>query len=252
MSSFGYAEDFPYRQNYPDVPIIGLNDVRSGYEKGEIIFVDARTKMEFDTIHIRDAVHIDFSTQQFLSTLQELGTSNPQKKIIVYDNGITCLKCYIAVQDAMDEEMNNVYAYDGGVQAWAEAYPAETILMGKQIQDGQKEIIPYDQYLKISLDFDTFTQKIADSPTAQVIDARDPIQRTKKLPRLENAMPIPLDKLIRNVITKGHLKNNQLFIFDQVGRQARWLMYYLEKEGYQNYYFLAGGATAVLKEQQYR
>lgn len=252
MSSFCHAGEFPYRQDYPEVPIVELADVRSGFEKGEIIFVDARTKMEFDTIHIRDAVHIDFSTQQFLSDLLELGRSNPSKKIIVYDNGITCLKCYIAVQDARDEEMENVYAYDGGIQAWAEAYPADTILMGEQIKDGKKEIIPYEQFLNISLDFETFKQKIADSPSAKVIDARDPIQRTKKLPGVDNVMQIPLDKLIRNVIDKGHLKNDRLFIFDQVGRQVRWLMYYLEKEGYKDYYFLKGGATAVLKEQQYR
>lgn len=226
--------------------------MRDGYEKGEIIFVDARSKMEFDTIHTRDAVHIDFSNQQFLSNLLQLGRDNPGKKIVVYDNGITCLKCYIAVQDAVDEEMENVYAFDGGIQTWAEAYPADTILMGKQILDAEKEILPYNQFLKVSIDFDTFKQKFAESPQAKLIDARDPIQRTKKLPGFEDALPIPLDKLIRNVINNGYMKNDQLFIFDQVGKQVRWLMYYLEQQGYKKYYFLSGGATAVLNEQQYR
>jgi rhodanese-related sulfurtransferase len=128
LSSTCFAEDFPYRKNYPDVPIIELGDARSSYEKGEAIFVDARTKMEFDTIHTKGAIHIDFGNQNFLSDLLQIGKDNPGGKIIVYDNGITCLKCYIGVQDATDEEMKNVYAYDGGIQAWAEAYPSDTIL----------------------------------------------------------------------------------------------------------------------------
>ena len=148
--------------------------------------------------------------------------------------------------------MKNVYAYEGVIQAWAEEYPSDTILMGQQIKDSKTQLIPYDEFLIISLDFETFKQKIADSPNAKIIDARDPKQRTKKLSGLEDVLPIPLDKLIRNVIQKGHMKNDQLFIFDQVGRQVRWLMYYLDKHGYKNYYFLEAGATSVLRDQQYR
>ena len=48
------------------------------------------------------------------------------------------------------------------------------------------------------------------------------------------------------------MKDKQLVIFDQVGKQVLWLMYYLEDKGYKNYYFLKGGATSVLKEQKYR
>lgn len=246
------AADFPYRKNYPDVPIIELKELRGGYEKGEVLLVDARTKMEFDTIHPRDALHIDFSTQQFQSRLLELGEQNPDKSIVIYDNGITCLKCYLAVQDALDEDMENVYAFDGGVQAWAEAYPQDTILMGELISDPVKQLIPYEKFQSVSLEFETFRKKAAESANAKIIDARDPKQRTKKLPGFENAMPIPLDKLIANIIEKGHMKNSQLFIFDQVGRQVRWLMYYLDRHGYKDYYFLDGGATAVLMDQEYR
>jgi len=48
------------------------------------------------------------------------------------------------------------------------------------------------------------------------------------------------------------MKDKQLVIFDQVGKQVLWLMYYLEDKGYKNYYFLKGGATSVLKKQKYR
>lgn len=246
------ADEFPYRLDYPDVPVIELADAKSAFDKGEAVFIDTRTQMEFDTIHVKGSLLLDFGNQKFLADLSELGKNNPGKKLILYDNGITCLKCYIAVQDATDEGMENVFAYDGGIQAWAETYPGDTILLGEQIIDAQKQLIPYDNFLKVSLDFETFRKKAAESPNARVIDARDPIQRTRKIAGFEEALPIPLDKLIRNIINKGYMKDNQLFIFDQVGRQVRWLMYYLEKQGYKDYYFLSGGATAVLMDQQYR
>ena len=57
---------------------------------------------------------------------------------------------------------------------------------------------------------------------------------------------------IKNIIDKGNMKDKSLFIFDQVGKQVNWLMYYLVDNGYSNFYFLDGGATAVLKSQDYR
>ncbi len=246
------AEEFPYRKNYPDVPVMELKAVHDLYKNDRALLLDARTKVEFDTIHVKNAIHLDFAKQDFHDKLQALRNDNPDRAIIIYDNGITCLKSYIAVQDAVDEEMTGVYAYDGGIQAWAEAYPADTLLMGEVIRNPATQLIPYDEYLKISLPFYEFKNKFAAAANAKVIDARDPKQRTKKLPGFEKALLIPPDKLISNIISKGRLKESQLFIFDQVGRQARWLMYYLEKHGYHDYYFLAGGATSVLQEQHYR
>lgn len=251
-SSICSATDFPYRKFYPDVPVLDLTDARIAYENGSTVFVDIRSDMEFETIHIKNAVNIDFSMLNYIADLEKLGQSNPGKQIIVYDNGINSVKSYIAVQDATDGGMTNISSYDGGIQAWAETYPQDILLMGSQLKDPATELIPYSKYVEILLDFDTFKQKIAESPHAKVIDARDPKQRTDKIVGLEKALPIPLDKLIHNIINAGRMKNDQLFIFDQVGGQVRWLMYYLEKEGYSNYYFLKGGATAVINEQKYR
>lgn len=246
------AEEFPLRKSYPDVPVLELKAVKAGYDDGSMILVDTRSRMEFDTIHPTKSEHIDLANKSFMASLQALAQQHPGKKLVLYDNGITCLKCYIGTQEALEEGLKDVYAFDGGIPAWAEAYPADTILMGKPIDDPEKQLIPYAEYQKLCLDFEQFKQKTGASPNAAVIDARDPMQRTRKLPGYEDAMPIPLDKMIRNVIEKGNMKDRPLFIFDQVGRQARWLMYYLKAYGYKDYYFLDGGATSVLKEQEYR
>ncbi len=249
--SFCNAEDLPFRKDYPDVKTVETEDLKAGYDAGAFIIVDVRSTLEFDVIHPKGAFHVSLGNADFVKNLKELAMQNPEKKIAVYCNGGTCLKSYKAATDATEAGMDNVYAFDAGIPAWANAYPSETLLLEKEVTDPEKQLIPKSELKKITLDFETFKQKAAEE-NAVAIDARDPMQRTQKLPGFEKALPIPLDKLIKNVINKGNLKDKQLLIFDQVGKQVRWLMYYLVDQGYTNYYFLEGGATAVLKEQNYR
>jgi len=246
------AEDFPYRKDYPGVKIVELADLKAGYDNGSFIFVDVRSSIEFDTIHPKGAIHASLSNADFIANLQNIARQNPGKKIAVYCNGITCLKSYMAAQEGGDAGINDVYAFDAGIPAWTKAYPSETLLLGKEVVDPDKQIISKSDFMERALDFESFKNKFNEAVSPVAIDARDPIQRTQKLPGLENAMPIPLDKLIRNVINKGNMKDKQLFIFDQVGKQVNWLMYYLVEQGYTEYYFLEGGATAVLGDQNYR
>jgi len=87
---------------------------------------------------------------------------------------------------------------------------------------------------------------------ALVIDVRDRIQDSGELPGVAKATRIPLDRLIPNLVKKRQHQDKTLFIFDQVGKQVRWLQYYLVENGYKKFYFLRGGATAVLNQQSYR
>ena len=55
-----------------------------------------------------------------------------------------------------------------------------------------------------------------------------------------------------NFVSKKSSPDETLLLFDQVGKQIKWLQYYLEEYGYTNYMFLDGGATKVLKTQDYK
>ncbi|MCL7488117.1 MAG: rhodanese-like domain-containing protein [Desulfobulbaceae bacterium] len=231
--------------------VVELEELKAGYDNGTFMIVDVRSTLEYEVIKIKGAYHVDLAKPGFIQKLQALAAQYPARKIAVYCNGVTCLKSYKSAMDAAEAGMDNVYAFDVGIPAWSAAYPSETLLLGKEVTDPQKQLISRSELEKVMLSFETFQQKAAEN-NAMVIDARDPIQRTHKLPGFEKALPIPLDKLIKNVINKGNLKDKQLMIFDQVGKQVQWLMYYLVDQGYSNFYFLEGGATSVLKEQEYR
>ena len=192
-----------------------------------------------------------YTNAKFSENLLQLVKKNPSKKIAVYGNGTTCIKNYKAAEDALYAGMQNVYAFDAGIQTWAISYPPQTILSGEKMANTEKLFAMDKKFNTVCLNYESFKNKSANE-NAVVIDARDPMQRKHPLPGMEKALQIPLDKLVKNIINKGNMKNKDLFIFDQVGKQVSWLMYYLVDNGYSNFYFLDGGATAVLKSQEYR
>lgn len=245
------ANNFPYREYYPEVNIVELADLKAGYDRKEFVIVDVRSVAEFEAIHIKGAVNLPYSNAQFSDNLKNFAGKHPGKKIAVYCNGFTCIKSYKAAEDAVYTNMPNVYAFDGGIGAWARAYPADTLLNNKEISAPEQQLISEERFKSSCMDFASFKEK-AKGSNAVLIDARDPIQRKEKLPGLDQAMLIPMDKLVENIITKGNMKDKELYIFDQVGRQVNWLMYYLVANGYTNFHFLDGGATTVLKTQEYR
>ncbi len=247
----GFATKFPHRKDYPAVQPINSEELIKDYEAGNAIIVDVRSKIEFNVIHPKGAVHVPISNVKFAKKVATLAKQNAGKKIVFYCNGITCLKSYKATKKAMAAGIQNVYAYDSGIPEWASLFPEKTLLLGKAVVDSEKQIIPKSEFKKKCLPFEEFKAK-ASSNGGLVIDVRDHIQRSQKLPGLEKAKAIPLDNFIPNFVEKKVNQDKHLYIFDQVGKQVRWLEYYLVANGYQNFTFLKGGATAVLKTQKYK
>lgn len=251
LTSICQATTFPYRDAFPEIKTIELEDLKAGIDSGEILVVDVRTPTEFNTIHVKDAINLPYSNATFSDRLLELATINFKDKIALYCNGLTCIKCYKAAEDAMNLGFFNVYAFDAGIKIWAQKFPELTVFKGKTMGSAEQIIAADSKFTEACLDFDSFIVKSTEND-AVVIDARDPMQRRQPLPGVKKVLQVPLDKLVKNIISKGHYKDKKLFIFDQVGRQVNWLMFYLEENGYTNYHFLTGGATAVLKVQNYR
>lgn len=245
------AEDFPYREKYPDVPTISTQDLFDKYKQGEMIIVDVRSDIEFSAIHPVGSQHIPIGRADFIDRVGALIEKNPRAGIAFYCNGITCLKSYEAVEKAREAGCKNCFAYDAGIPDWEEVYPEHTLLLGEKVTDPAKQIIPEREFKKHLLGFEEFRSRASD-PKAIVIDVRDHIQKSGDLPGIETALSIPLDKFIPNFVEREINQDKTLLIFDQVGKQVFWLMYYLEKHGYQDYFFLNKGATGVLEKQEYK
>ena len=251
LATQAVASNFPGRDKFPEVPYIVSEDLFKAYESGDAIIVDVRSSIEFSVIHPVDALHIPVSKMDFVKKVEELRSANAGKKIAFYCNGTTCLKSYIATQKAKKAGIDNVFAYDGGIPEWVMVYPDKTLLLGKVVTDPEKQVIPKSEFKKKAMGYDDFKAAAANEGGI-VVDVRDAMQRSEELPGMGKTLKIPMDAFIPNFVQKKKNQDKPLFIFDQVGKQVRWLEYYLVENGYTNYKFLKGGATAVLKDQKYK
>jgi rhodanese-related sulfurtransferase len=245
------ATEFPYRKDYPEVPTIATEELNTKQDSAEVVIVDVRSKIEYDVIHPVGAVHIPVSHMSFVKEVGELLEQNPGQAVAFYCNGITCLKSYEAAKRAKAAGYKNCFAYDAGIPEWANLFPGKTLLLGKILVDPENQLIPKAEFKKRCLSFDDFKSK-ANDPQTIVIDVRDHIQSSGKLPELKGVLIMPLDKFISNFVEKKLNQDKTLLIFDQVGKQVRWLSYYLHEHGYGNYFYLHGGATEVLQDQTYK
>ncbi len=232
------ADEFPLRAKYKDVPTITTEQLYRDYD--DAVIVDVRSKFEYDVVHINGARFNPVSTVLFVSRLKKLRPLDSDKKLVFYCNGHTCSKSYKAARKAIEAGYKNVYAYDAGIFDWIKAHPEKGTLL-KQSPVAVEKIIPVQQLRKHLLPYKEFVAK-AKHADAVVIDVRDPFQRDIKLPL--KSRNIHLDKLKSKLII-GLWKDKDLYIYDAVGKQVRWLQYYLEQHGYKNYYFLQKGATGA-------
>jgi rhodanese-related sulfurtransferase len=245
------AAEFPYREKYPHVPFITTEDLAAKDAKGEVVIVDVRSSIEFNVIHPRNAVHLPLSKKSFTEDVRKLMADHPGKAFAFYCNGVDCIKSYEAADKAIKElNSKNSYVYDAGIPEWSQVHPELTLLLGTPLED-KSRLISKAEFKSHCMPFDKFKAKAADQGSV-VIDVRDFVQASGKLPGLETARTIPLDQFIPNFVQKGSEKDKFLLIFDQVNKQTAWLMYYLKKHGYTNYAFLEGGATGVLGSQKYK
>ncbi|KPJ97494.1 MAG: hypothetical protein AMJ60_11010 [Desulfobacterales bacterium SG8_35] len=233
------AEGFPLRANYPDIKIMSTEELNASYD--DTIVVDVRSTMEFDVAHVSKAAHVPIAKATFASDLEKIRPKNSATLMAFYCNGHTCAKSYQAAEAAREAGFTNVFAYDAGIFDWIMAQPDKATLMGKTpaVQD---KIIPKSELEAKMLSVDQFMARAA-QPNTVNIDIRDPFQR-EKIPAIPLLRNIPLDRLTK-LFEKGQFKDKQLLIIDAVGKQVRWLQYYLEEYGYSNYAFLEGGVKAI-------
>ncbi len=80
------AVDFPGRtmSKYQDVLCIEVDELYQEYRNQNVVIVDTRSQLEYDTIHIKGAVHIPVGSRAFESQVQELARKHPGKKISFY------------------------------------------------------------------------------------------------------------------------------------------------------------------------
>jgi rhodanese-related sulfurtransferase len=238
--------DFPGRAKFPKVAIYEMSQLKDTLDK--VVVVDTRSQYEFDTLRIKGAVNLPVASKLFEEGLAKLRASTT-KPIVFYCNGRTCFKSYIAAKKAREADIDNTFAFDAGIFEWARANPDQAVLLGKSpVNTG--DIIPTQKFKARLLDPDSFSDKATlQGRTAMVLDIRDKYQRSGVgfYPGKERWVSLNQKEKLNRYIQKAQQQNKTLLIYDEVGKQVRWLQYAIEKAGVKNYFFMDKGASGYYK-----
>jgi rhodanese-related sulfurtransferase len=238
------AEQFPLRARYPGVTPISTADFAR--EIGTSLVVDVRSDFEFSVMHIEGVQHIDYSDPDFVAKLTAAAGGDKSRNIITYCNGTTCEKSYEAAVAAQSNGFASVRVYDAGIFEWARMARGRTLLFGKPI--APEQLISEPKYKARLLDTAAFALGAA-RPEALLIDVRNERQREKTAAFARQAEWLPMDQLVNQLATpafRSKAQGKTLYIFDNVGKQVRWLQYALQANGYTSYFFLQDGMKAAV------
>lgn len=230
-------QEFPHREKFKSVQVIEIDELRR--ELDHVILVDVRTRYEYDTLHIKGAVHVTPSKDKLPEALRELRARSP-KPFVFYCNGTTCKKSYEAVELAQAAGFDNIRAYDAGLDAWTRLYPDLSVLLGKSPVRAS-DLISSENFKKRLINGEDFEARL--DKGAVVLDIRDLRQRDIALfPMRELRAPLDDSRKIAEAVTEAKKSGKPLLVYDKVGKQTRWFQYYLEMQGVKEYYFLNGGS----------
>lgn len=243
FSAFAASDEgFPGRAKFKGVPVYEMSELQAALDK--VVVVDARSSYEYETLRIKGAKNIPVASKHFEEDLASLRAST-NKPIVFYCNGRSCFKSYIASKKAMEIGISDTFAFDAGIFEWAKANPNQAVLLN-QTPVKSADLIPAKLFKSRLLGPDHFSEKAtSDGHKTMVLDVRDKYQRagTGFFPGKERWVSLDQkDRLIR-YIQKAKKLNKTLYVYDEVGKQVRWLQYEIEKEGLKNYYFMKKGAT---------
>ncbi len=231
-------EEFPLRAKFNNIPVISCQDLYQLLD--EFILIDVRSKFEYDTLRIKSAILAPLSNKGFITKIKEIRAKDP-RPMVFYCNGTTCAKSYEACREALESGFSNVFAFDLGVLGWTMAHPAAATLLD-ETPVSLDDLISDEDFMSHMLAPSDFIKIIEDNTF--VVDIRDPFQRKVTILR-DITRNIPLDR-IKLILPKIKTSNENLLIYDAVGKQIRWLQYLLNKEGIQRYFFMEGGIRGYL------
>lgn len=247
-SAFAADKGFPGRAEFPEIPLYQKADLLR--DLNNVIVVDARSALEFKTIRVKGAINIPVASKKFPSMVKAL-RERTTKRIVFYCNGRTCYKSYKATKAAMKAGVKDVFAYDAGIFEWAKTYPKYSVLLGKSPID-PKHLISKANFKKHFLKPLKFTQVARAAPSSKrlILDVRDMYQRAGVgfFIGIERWASMDDQQKIEKLLKKAQDEKRTLYIYDEAGKQVRWLQYTLEQHNIKDYYFMKKGAKGFYKD----
>lgn len=239
------SEDFPGRDRFTHAPVIDTAALADKIAAGKVVVIDVRSPLEYQTLRIKGSINLPLGSKRFGQLVKALSTKS-KRSLVFYCNGHTCFKSYKAVTRAQAAGVKDLYSYDSGVFDWARAHPDQAELLGRSPVDPDK-LLSKREFKQRCLAPEVFAKRI--SKETAVLDVRDGIQSQglSLFPGRQRNIPLAKKDKLMKKIARAVAQGKELLIYDNVGKQVRWLQYHLEDLGIEDYYFMCGGAKAYYK-----
>ena len=99
----------------------------------------------------------------------------------------------------------------------------------------------------------SYFQALAEREDVMIIDVRSGfLPAAGNPPGLKHVHPIPLEIFLPNFVASKANQDKTLLIFDESGLELPRLQFHLQKHGYDDYFFLEGGAEVALRPRNNR
>ena len=238
------VNEFPLRYQYPSLDYVSTDELKSLISQEKAVILDVRSEFEYRTLHIKSAWNLPLGNKKFKATLRQIKESNPGKYIVLYCNGETCSKSYKAGLKCERANIEGCKVYDSGIFTWVKSNPEQSELYGVS-PVLEKDLINDEAFSAHLLPADEFIDRVVNTNSI-VLDIRTGMQQINDLLPVKGAKKAPLEsKKFLKKVAQAKKQKKPLLIFDATGKQIRWCMYYLEKEGIKNYFFAAGGVRSL-------
>lgn len=238
-------DDYPGRERFTKVPVIETAELAAKMAADKVVVIDVRSEFEYQTLRIKGSLNLPLGSKRFGQLVKALSEKSG-RSLVFYCNGHSCFKSYKAATRAGVAGVTDLYAYDSGVFDWTRAHPERAELLGKSPVDPDK-LISKSEFKARCLEPKEFAESI--SRDARVLDVRDPIQSQglSLFPGRQRNVPLAKQEKVMKFIARAMAKEKSLLIYDNVGKQVRWMQYMLEDLGVEDYHFMCGGAKAYYK-----
>lgn len=243
---------YPNRKFYPGLNYLTTEQMVKDVIAGKYLVIDARPKLGYQTLHIKDSVNIHSGDKDFVNKFMEAVKKN-NKPIAFYCGGLTCLKSYKASVKAMDTLRKNkinreVFTYDAGITAFAYASPESVLKNGKEISE-DNPILDTKKLKKHALGAKEFTDMINDDEEDSfvILDVREKKQRIlrklfmfKKEHKITVLEPDKLTIFLNDVKKTG----KTLMVYGAVEKQIESIFQLIQMTGTKKWFYLEGGEYA--------
>lgn len=232
-----YRHLFGEISDIKNIPVIHIKEARILFESGQAVFIDARSRQEYNAAHIPGSEYIGVADARH--RIPYLREKLEGKVLVPYCYGTACRLSDKVAQSLFDAGYRRLVLFNGGWPEWMQALmPVAKYSMPEAYKFLDEPASSKSSIRKVSIDQARY---IFDNALAHFMDA-DAESKFSEL-RVQNAYSIPPERFDEKMRAyNGILLNNPVVIYGRglFGMRASEAARRLQNAGYKRVFVLKG------------